>query len=72
MQKVLLDSVTFALEKIIHSLLIFLRIDSDGLTENYFYSLHFIRQHVENCLIYTRSDQLMFSIVMLRGHCVQS
>ena len=52
MQKVLLDSVTFALEKIIHSLLIFLRIDSDGLTEIIFYSLHFIRQHVENCLIY--------------------
>ena len=40
MQKVLLDSVTFALEKIIHSLLIFLRIDSDGLTKNYFFIVY--------------------------------
>ena len=63
MQKVLLDSVTFALEKIIHSLLIFLRIDSDGLTENYFFIVY---------ISLGSMLKIVLSIVMLRGHCVQS
>ena len=63
MQKVLLESVTFALEKIIHSLLIFLRIDSDGLTKNHFFIVY---------ISLGSMLKIVLSIVMLRGHCVQS